>query len=164
MLKSTSTIFLSFHHLIKPISSSQQSSVISLLQEGYSLHQIQSKTDLGKSTVGRIKKEVDSDKENYKILPSSPLVTNKPFFAKSLLESLIMLSRLPITSTTLFPPLFLLQQSGELSRKTIFTLLLNRNDLFSRRLIVKLDLNLPSIMPIEQKRIGRGSCGQMRQR
>jgi len=37
-----------------------------------------------------------------------------------------MLSRLPITSTTFFPPLFLFKQSGELSRKTIFALLLNR--------------------------------------
>jgi len=66
MLKSTSTIFLSFHHLIKPIFSFQQSSVISLLQEGYSLHHIQSKNGVGKSTGGRIKKDVDSDKENYK--------------------------------------------------------------------------------------------------
>ncbi|KAF8802286.1 hypothetical protein BYT27DRAFT_7112894 [Phlegmacium glaucopus] len=51
---------------MKSISSSQHSSVISLLQEGYSLCQIESKTGLGKSTVGRIKREVDSDKENNK--------------------------------------------------------------------------------------------------
>ena len=50
---------------MKPISSSQHSSVISLLQEGYSLHQVQSKIGLENFTVGRIK-EVDSDKENYK--------------------------------------------------------------------------------------------------
>ena len=30
------------------------------------MHQIQSKTGLGKSTIGRIKKEVDGDKENSK--------------------------------------------------------------------------------------------------
>jgi transposase len=66
MLKSTSTIFLSFHHHMKPTSSSQRSTVISLLTEGYSVHQIQSKTSLGRSTIGRIKKEVDLDKENNK--------------------------------------------------------------------------------------------------
>ena len=66
MLKLTSTIFLSFHHFMKPISSPQHSSVISL-QEGFSICQIQSKTSLGESIVGRIKKEVDSsDKENNK--------------------------------------------------------------------------------------------------
>jgi transposase len=51
---------------MKPTSSSQQSTVISLLEEGYSLRQIQSKTGLGKSTIGRIKKEMDGDKENNK--------------------------------------------------------------------------------------------------
>jgi transposase len=44
--------------------STQHSTVISLLQEGYSLHQVQSKTSLGKSTIGRIKKEMDWNKEN----------------------------------------------------------------------------------------------------
>jgi transposase len=49
---------------MKATSAAQHSSVISLLQEGYSVHQIQSRTGLGKSTVGGIKKEVDEDKEN----------------------------------------------------------------------------------------------------
>jgi hypothetical protein len=40
--------------------------LLSFLQEDYYLHQIQSKTALGKSTIGRIKKEVDADKENLK--------------------------------------------------------------------------------------------------
>ena len=62
----TSTTF-SFHpHLMKPPSSTKHSTVISLLQQGYSLHQIESKTGLGKSTIGRINKEVDGDKENSK--------------------------------------------------------------------------------------------------
>ena len=52
--------------IMKPISAIQHSSVISLLQEGYSLCQIESKTGLGKSTIGRIKKEMDEDKENTK--------------------------------------------------------------------------------------------------
>ena len=51
---------------MQPTSSTQCSQVISLLHDGYSLHQIQSKTGLEKSTIGRIKKEIDGDKENSK--------------------------------------------------------------------------------------------------
>ena len=51
---------------MKPTSSTKHSAVTSLLQEGYSLRQIESKTGLGKSTIGRIKKEMDGDKENSK--------------------------------------------------------------------------------------------------
>jgi transposase len=49
---------------MKVTSAAQHSSVISLLQKGYSVCQIQSKMGLGKSTVGRIKKEVNEDREN----------------------------------------------------------------------------------------------------
>ena len=49
---------------MKAISTAQHSSVIPLLNEQYSLHQILNKTGLGKSTVGRISKEVLGDKEN----------------------------------------------------------------------------------------------------
>ena len=66
MFKFASTIFLSYHHHMKPISSTQHSTVVSLLQEGYSLCQIESKTGLGKSTIGRINKEIERDKENNK--------------------------------------------------------------------------------------------------
>ena len=51
---------------MKPNNSTKCSTVISLLQEGYSLCQIQSKPGLGKSTIGRINKEVEADKENNK--------------------------------------------------------------------------------------------------
>ena len=51
---------------MKPTSATQHSTVISLLKEEYSVHQIESKTGLGKSTVGRIKKQTDLDKENSK--------------------------------------------------------------------------------------------------
>ena len=53
---------------MKPTSATQPecSIVISLLKEGYSLHQIESKTGLGRSTIGRIKKETDLDKKNSK--------------------------------------------------------------------------------------------------
>src|SRR6267154_6071941 len=58
---------------MKPTSSTKHSAVSSLLQEGYSLHQIESKTGLEKSTIGRIKKEMDGDKENSKGEHSSKL-------------------------------------------------------------------------------------------
>jgi transposase len=51
---------------MRPTPSAPRSTAISLLQEGYSLRQVQSKTGLGKSTIGRIKKEMDWDKENSK--------------------------------------------------------------------------------------------------
>ena len=51
---------------MKPTSATQCSTVISLLKEGYSLRQIESKTGFGRSTIGRIKKETDLDKENSK--------------------------------------------------------------------------------------------------
>jgi transposase len=66
MLKLVSSILLSFHHHMKSTSSSQHAIVVSLLSEGYSVCQIQSKSGIKESTVGRIKKEVDSDKENSK--------------------------------------------------------------------------------------------------
>ena len=49
-----------------PILSAKRSFVISLLNEGYSLCQVKSKIGIGKSTIARIKKKVDSDKENGK--------------------------------------------------------------------------------------------------
>ena len=48
------------------ISSAQCSTIISLLHKHYSIYEIQFKTGVGKSTIGRIKKEVDADKENNK--------------------------------------------------------------------------------------------------
>ena len=57
----------SFHlHFIKPTSSIKHFVIISLLKEGYSLCQIQSKTGLWKSTIGIINKEASGDKEKSK--------------------------------------------------------------------------------------------------
>ena len=57
----------SFHSLLmKPTSSTKHSAVISLLQQGYSLHQIESENALWKSIIDRINKEMDGDKENSK--------------------------------------------------------------------------------------------------
>ena len=49
---------------MKATSSANCASVISLLEQGYSIRDIEKKTGLGKSTVGRIKKGMDTDKEN----------------------------------------------------------------------------------------------------
>ena len=49
---------------MKPTSAANHASVLSLLEQGYSVRDIERRTGLGKSTVGRIKKEVDTEKEN----------------------------------------------------------------------------------------------------
>ena len=49
---------------MKAISAAQHCSVVSLLNEGYSHHQIQVETGLGKGTVSRIAKEVENNREN----------------------------------------------------------------------------------------------------
>ena len=74
------------------------------LNDGYSLCQIEAKTHLGKSIISRIKKEINVEKENSKGGCPSKLSyhDNSPLFTKSPLEGLIILSRLPISSTT--PP------------------------------------------------------------
>jgi len=51
---------------MKPTTFQQHFTVTSLLQEGYACCQIQSKTGVGKSTIGGMKKEMDGDKENSK--------------------------------------------------------------------------------------------------
>ena len=59
---------------MKPTSAAQCASVASLLNDGYSLCQIQAKTGLGKSTVGRIGKELELDKKNYPGSHSTKLI------------------------------------------------------------------------------------------
>src|ERR1700678_1318591 len=49
---------------MKATSVANHTSVISLLEQGYSVRDIEKRTGLGKSTVGRIKKGMDTDKEN----------------------------------------------------------------------------------------------------
>ena len=50
---------------MKSISAEKCCSVVSLLNEGHSHHQIQVRTGLGKGTIGRISKEVEGGKENH---------------------------------------------------------------------------------------------------
>jgi hypothetical protein len=163
MLKLVSSILLPFHHHMKSTSSSQHAIVVFLLSERYSVCQIQSKSSIGKSTVGRIKKEVDSDKQNSK--GGRPLiVTNNPLFVKSPLESLIMLFRPPNLSTISSPLLSHHKQSEMHLKAMTFALLSSRNVPYSKRHIKRIVLNLHGIMKTGQLRIGKGSYGQMKQR
>ena len=50
---------------MKSIFAEKHSSVVSLLNEGYSHYQIQARMGLGKNTIGRIGREVEGDKENH---------------------------------------------------------------------------------------------------
>ena len=65
MLNLVQPPFFLFTTIIRPISAAQCDSVVSLLNEGYSHHQIQARTGLGKGTVGRISKEVEENKQNH---------------------------------------------------------------------------------------------------
>ena len=59
-----STIFLTFATTMRPISAAKRSSVLSLLEQGYSYHQIHNKTSISLGTISKIGKEVDANKEN----------------------------------------------------------------------------------------------------
>jgi transposase len=50
---------------MRPTSADKRSSVLSLLAEGYSHREIQSRTGVGKGSIYRISKEVEGDKENH---------------------------------------------------------------------------------------------------
>ena len=104
-----------------------------------------------------IKKTVKRD-----VLPSCLQATSDQLFVKSPVEDLIMLWRLPISSTTSFLMLSHPNQSGMRSNKMTFVLLSRGNTLFSRRATDWSILNLPDTMKTGQWRIGRGSYGQMR--
>jgi transposase len=65
MLKLVQLRSLLLTTIMRPVSAAQHNSVVSLLNEGYSHRQIQSRTGLGKGTVGRISKEVEGNKENH---------------------------------------------------------------------------------------------------
>jgi len=65
MLNLISNHSLSLTTTMKSTSAAQCASVASLLKDGYFLCQIQAKTGLGKSTVGKIGKELELDKENH---------------------------------------------------------------------------------------------------
>ena len=65
MLNLVQPLSFLFTITMRPISAAQHSLAVSLLNKGYSQHQIQTRTGLGKGTVGRINNEGERKKENY---------------------------------------------------------------------------------------------------
>ena len=104
-----------------------------------------------------IKKTVKED-----VLPSCLQATSDQLFIKSPVEELIMMWRLPISSTTSLLILSHPKQSAMHSNKMTFMLLSRGNALFSRRPTDWSISHLPDTMKTGQWRIGRGSYGQMR--
>ena len=49
---------------MRPISTTKRSSVLSLLEQGYSHRQIHNRTGVGMGTISRISREVNTNKEN----------------------------------------------------------------------------------------------------
>jgi hypothetical protein len=82
---------------MKSISAAKRSSVVSLLNEGYSHHQVQARTGLGKGTIGRISQEVVGIRKIILVvvLPSFLLVINSLLSVKSALADLTMQSKPP---------------------------------------------------------------------
>ena len=63
-VKFDSTIFLTFATTMRPTSAAKRSSVLSLLEQGYSYCQIHNRTSISLGTISKIGKEVDANKEN----------------------------------------------------------------------------------------------------
>ena len=59
-----STIFLTFATTMRPTSAAKHSSVLSLLEQGYSYHQIHNETSISLDTISKTGKEVNANKEN----------------------------------------------------------------------------------------------------
>jgi transposase len=163
MFKLVSSILLSFHHHMKSTSSSQHAIVVSLLSDRYSVCQIQSKSSIGESTVGRIKKEVDSDKKNTKDgHPSKLSHCDKQSIIRQITTGKLDNA---VQATQIFSPLLSHHKQSEMhSKAMIFALLLSRNIPYSKRHIKRIILNLHGIMKTGQLRIEKGSYGQMKQR
>ena len=65
MLNLVQLLLLLFTITIRPISAAQHSLAVSLLTKGYFQHQIQTRTGLGKDTMGRINNEAEKNRENH---------------------------------------------------------------------------------------------------
>ena len=146
---------------MKPTPSSQRCSVINLLNEGFSVHQIQSKIGLGKSTVGRIKKEVDSDKENNKGGRPSKLTSKD----KQVLLCQITTGKLDnAVQATHFINNAIPSPVSAQTVRTTFVLLSNQNNLSSKPFIIKSTLNLPRFILTGLWKTGKKFSGQIKQR
>ena len=99
------------------------------------MHQIQSRTALGKFTISRIKKGYKKTARET-ILLGFHNGTSRSSSSKSSLEGSIMLFKPQNTLILSFPTLSILKQSGMFTRRTISTLLSRQNALYSRSNII----------------------------
>ena len=99
----------------KATSAANCTSVISLLEQGYSVRDIEKRTGLRKSTVGRIKKGIHTGRENnHGGHPSKLFAHDKPpLFVKFNQKGWILLFRPPISLILPFHTLSIYKQSGE---------------------------------------------------
>ena len=99
---------------MRPTSAAKHSSVLSLLEQGYSYRQIHNKTSISLGTISKIGKEVDANKEAILVAipPSFLPVTSSPLSDKSTLGGLTMLFRLQISLIPLLHTLSILKLSG----------------------------------------------------
>jgi hypothetical protein len=137
---------------IYPISSAQYSTIISLLYKHYSVYGIQSRTGIGKSTIGRIKKEVDTDKKNNKgSYPSKLLPYNKQSILHQIttgkLDNAVQAANF---ISSILPTLSQPKQLGMSSRRIGFPLLSRRSTPFSSGIIEKIISDLPNTIKPRQ--------------
>jgi hypothetical protein len=137
-----------------PISSAWHSTIISLLHEYYSVCEIQSRTGIGKSTIDRIKKGVDTDKENNKGgCPFKLLSCNKQFILCQIMTAKLdnAIQAAHFINSILPNPVSAQKQSGMPSRRMGFPLLSRRSTPFSSGVIERIISNLPSTIKTGQR-------------
>jgi len=122
------------------------------------MHQIQLKTGLGKSTIGRINKEVDLNKGKNRGGHSSKLsCCNKQTIICQITTGKLDNDAVQVTNfinNIISSPV----TPQNHSRKTTFTLLSSKNTLSLKRPIDRIILNLLNITKTGLQRIGKGSC------
>ena len=142
--------------IMKSISAAQHSFVVSLLNESYSHHQIQSRTGLEKSTIGRISKTVEESKED------DPACDKQTIIGQISLESLIMKFKL---HNSLIPSSLILSFCHSLNHqkciKKIKILLCNKEESFYTQ--AHSSSVAAQVCPVSWKpwRTWRGCYGQM---
>ena len=109
----------------KATSAANHASVLSLLEQGYSVRDIERRTGLGKSTVGRTKKRWIQTRKTIlvDVLPSFLLMTKHLLFVKFNQGSWILLFRPLISSILLFSILSTPKQSEGHFRRAVSGLL-----------------------------------------
>jgi hypothetical protein len=120
------------------------------------VHQIQSRTPIGKFNISRIKKGYKKTARET-ILLGFHIGTSRSLSSKSPLEGLIMLSMPQNTLILSSPTLSILKQSRAFTRETISTLLSRQNALYSRSNII----NCLRFVQYHEKWIRKGSYGQI---